>query len=88
MPEDLAWRALVLLAPGANFGLSWQLGLSLSRANKGELVAAIILPESDQDTLTMARETLHQARLACDPEDPVYTVIAQEKQYHKAVYFL
>ena len=84
LPEDLAWRALVLLAPGANFGLSWQLGLSLSRANKGELVAAIILPESDQDTLTMARETLHQARMACDPEDPVYTVIAQEKQYHKA----
>ena len=84
LPEDLAWRALVLLAPGANLGLSWQLGLSLSRANNGELVAAIILPESGPDTLTLARETLHQARRACDPEDPIYTVIAQHKQYHKA----
>ena len=83
LPEDNAWRALVLLAPGANVGLSWQLGLSLSRANNGELVAAVILPEDSQDSLTLARETLHRARKACDPEDSVYTVIAQEKQYHR-----
>jgi uncharacterized hydrophobic protein (TIGR00271 family) len=84
LPEDRAWRALVLLAPGANLGVSWQLGLSLSRANKGEIVFAIILPEGDQNAVPSSQETLHQARIACEPKDSVYTVVVQAKQYHKA----
>lgn len=84
LPEDKAWRALVLLSPGEDIGLTWQLGLSLAKANNGELVLATILSEIDGDVLKEARATLGQARKACRPEDPVYTAIVQSKEFRKA----
>jgi len=84
LPEDKAWRALVLMAPGEKLGISWQLGLTLARVNNGELVAAIIVPGSDPDYLARARETLSRARKSCRPEDPVYTAIVQDNVYRKA----
>jgi uncharacterized hydrophobic protein (TIGR00271 family) len=84
LPEDKAWRALVLLAPGEEIGLSWQLGLLLSKANNGELVLATILSENENEVLKTARTTLGQARKSCQPEDPVYTVVLKSKDYSKA----
>ena len=84
LPEDNAWRALVLLSPGEKLGISWQLGLTLARVNHGELVAAIIVPGHDPDYLAQARETLSRARKRRRPEDPVYTVIVQHNVYRKA----
>lgn len=84
LPEDKAWRALVLLAPDEEVGLTWQLGLALAKANNGELVLATILSENENEVLKKARTTLGQARKACRPDDPVYTAILQSKDYRKA----
>ena len=78
LPEDKAWRSLVLLSPGEKIGLAWQLGLTLARANNGELVVVTIIPEVDSPSLTKARQTLGHARKACRPEDNVYTAIIQD----------
>lgn len=84
LPEDKAWRALVLLSPGEKFGISWQLALSLARANNGEVVAAIIVPTTDPGYLAKASETLSRARKLCRQEDPVYTAIVQDNVYRNA----
>ncbi len=44
LPEDRSWRTLVILSPGEELGITWQLGLSLAIANGGELVTAVIIP--------------------------------------------
>ncbi|MDX1613540.1 MAG: DUF389 domain-containing protein [Candidatus Promineifilaceae bacterium] len=77
LPEDKAWRALVLLSPGEEIGLTWHLGLTLTRANDGELVGIIVLPSINQETQVQARETLGEAKSLCQPDDPVYTVIVE-----------
>jgi uncharacterized hydrophobic protein (TIGR00271 family) len=84
-PEDKAWRSLVLLSIEEELRVTWQLGLDLALANEGEVVAAVIIPSTNGDSLTQARNTLAQARRACDPEDPLYTVIIQDKDYTKGV---
>lgn len=84
LPEDKAWRALVLLAPDEEIGLTWQLGLSLAKANNGELVLATILSENQNEVLKKARTTLGHARKSCQPDDPVYTAVVQSKDYRKA----
>ena len=84
LPEDKAWRSLVLLSPGEKIGLAWQLGLTLARANDGELVVVTIIPEVDSHSLTKARQTLRHARKACRPEDNVYTAIIQDDDFRAA----
>jgi uncharacterized hydrophobic protein (TIGR00271 family) len=84
LPEDKAWRSLVLLSPGEKIGLAWQLGLTLARANNGELVVVTIIPEVDSSSLTKARQTLGHARKACRPEDNVYTAIIQDDDFRAA----
>jgi len=85
LPEDRAWRSLVLLTAGEELGLTWDLGLMLARANSGEVVVAIILQNADGQELAHARTVLGQARKSCLPEDPVYTAIIQAADYRKAV---
>jgi len=84
LPEDKAWRALVLLAPGEELGVAWKLSLAMTRANSGELVAAVIIHSIDHDLLVRARETVNLARKACETEDPVYIAIVQADDYRKA----
>lgn len=85
LPEEKAWRSLVLLEPDERLGVSWQLGLSLAKANNGGLVAAVILPVVDEEEIVQARETLATARHASAPEDPVHTVLVESKDVGRAV---
>jgi uncharacterized hydrophobic protein (TIGR00271 family) len=85
LPEDKAWRALILLTPGEQVGMDWQLGLSLARANDGELVAAIIVPSVAGALVERARTTLNHARKASAPDDPVFTAIIEHKDSRQAI---
>jgi uncharacterized hydrophobic protein (TIGR00271 family) len=85
LPEDKAWRALVLLTPGEAVGMAWKLGLSLARANVGEMVMAIILPTAADAAVEQARETLREARKAAQVEDSVYTVMVESKDIRRAI---
>ena len=84
LPEDKAWRALVVLVPGDDLAVAWQLALSLSLANDGELVAAIVLSKAVGVELEAARQMMTKAQHACKPEDPVYTVIVESTDYASA----
>lgn len=85
LPEDKAWRAMILLTPGDEVGMDWQLGLMLSRANAGELVAAVVLPDESSAAVEKARNTLNLARKASEPDDPVYTAIIQHSELRKGI---
>jgi hypothetical protein len=85
LPEDTAWRALILMAPGEEVGMAWQLGQTLARANHGELVLAIILPSATSAVLEQAWSTLKTARKASAPEDPVYIVVIENKDNRQGI---
>lgn len=79
LPETQAWRILLLLAPGEPLGLAFLLSLSLIRANDGELIVAVIVPEATETAVAAARETLNKARNASSPDDPIFYVILEDK---------
>jgi uncharacterized hydrophobic protein (TIGR00271 family) len=85
LPDEPAWRALVLLSVGEELGLTWQLGLALARANRGEVVAVTVLPVAQGEVLLKARETLNQIRQLSAPEDPTYTAIIEAPDIRKAL---
>ena len=85
LPGDKSWRALVILSPGDDIGITWQLGLSLAIANGGELVTAVIVPSADTPSLSEAREPLVQAQELCVESDVVFTVLIEAAKYDKAV---
>ncbi|MGD8806992.1 MAG: DUF389 domain-containing protein [Chloroflexota bacterium] len=85
LPEDKAWRVLVLLTPGESVGMAWQLGLALARANEGEIVMATILPSASGAALEQARATLKEARKACLADDSVYTAVVESRDLRKAI---
>jgi uncharacterized hydrophobic protein (TIGR00271 family) len=79
LPETQAWRVLLLLAPNEPLGLAFLMSLSLIRANDGELIVAVIVPEATETAVATARETLNKARSAASPDDPIYFVILEDK---------
>lgn len=85
LPEDKAWRSLVVLAPDESPGVTWQIGLQLAAANDGDVLAVVIIPATTEDLQQQARETLSQARHAAEADDPVYTAILESKSPRKAV---
>lgn len=85
LPEDKAWRALAILSPGEDIGITWQLGLSLAIANGGELVTAVVVPSADEPHLAEARESLSRAEKVSADEDPVITLIIESARYEQAI---
>mgnify|MGYP003808407107 CR=1 FL=1 len=68
LPEEKKWRVMILLNPSGRLGRAWQLGLSLARANNGQLIVAALITNEDDLTLEMCREALAEAVATC-PED-------------------
>jgi uncharacterized hydrophobic protein (TIGR00271 family) len=85
LPKDKSWRALVILSPGEDIGITWQLGLSLAIANGGELVTAVIVPSANVPSLSEAREPLEKVQELCAESDVVFTVLIEAAKYDKAV---
>jgi uncharacterized hydrophobic protein (TIGR00271 family) len=58
LPEGVEWRVLVVLEPGQQSRLIQQIGLELARANRGEVVAAVVVREEDKRVMEEARHKL------------------------------
>ncbi|MEM7334115.1 MAG: DUF389 domain-containing protein [Chloroflexota bacterium] len=75
LPEGQAWRALVLLQSDDQLGRTWQLGLSLARANHGQLIAAKIVSDHNLATIEEAQESIRIAKERCPEDIDIYTLI-------------
>ena len=82
--EGKAWRALVLLAPGQDLGLTWVLGHHLARAN-GQLITAVLLKQADEPAVSRARATLAQAEAACQEQVTHYPLLIEAEDRSKAL---
>ena len=67
LPEEKLWRALVILPPKEALGRAWQLALALARANGGQLIAGIYLPDMNPAAQKTARAQAEMIK-ALDPE--------------------
>ncbi|MCA9919651.1 MAG: DUF389 domain-containing protein [Anaerolineales bacterium] len=74
LPEEKLWRALVILPPTEPLGRAWQLALALARANGGQLIAGIYLPDMNPAGLVTARARAEKIK-ALDPEATDITVL-------------
>ena len=85
IPEEKLWRALVILPPGEPLGRAWQLALALARANNGQLIVGIYIPDLNPAAQTAAQaqaETIRQQDLDAAK---VTVLIITAVHFHKAL---
>jgi uncharacterized hydrophobic protein (TIGR00271 family) len=85
LPQEEAWRALVLLSPGEALGKTWQLGMILARANKGQLVAACIIPDLSRAHISEAQTTIENVRQTNHLGSTIYPLIIAATDHAEAV---
>jgi len=68
IPEDDTWRVIVLVSPHEPLGRTWQLGLELAQANKGELLVVTFCASTSRMQVDKARSLVEYARSVA-PED-------------------
>ncbi len=86
VPQDRAWRTLVILEPGSEPGPIWQFGQRVAHANRGEAVAAVIMPEAQmENALLRARESLQRARDEASAEGPTHALLIETQDVGKAI---
>lgn len=88
LPENQAWRSLVLLKPDEQLGRTWQLSFLLAKANKGQLIAAIIIENIHESTVENARHAIENARAHCPDDVEIYPLIILTVDYEKGLYEL
>lgn len=87
LPEEPEWRVLLTLTPGQPQDVSWDIAWSLARANRGGVVAIVVINKDSPSQVVAARETLANAR-AHWPNEPgvdLFTAVVQDTQYERAV---
>lgn len=85
LPEGRAWRALVLLSPGAPAGTAVRLGEALADGHDGELLITVLLLQHDAERIALAQKTLADARAAVTAEAKLYTLIVASGQPRRAL---
>ena len=85
IPVESAWRALVLLNSEESLGRVWQLGLALAHANNGELITAVLVPNTAEPAIENARQITAVARNACPPDFPIHPLIIATPDYEKTL---
>ena len=73
-----AWRILLILAPNESLGMSWQFGLKLARANSGELVTAVVIPNESATNLAAAQTAVAHIHSAAEPGNSCKALIAAD----------
>jgi uncharacterized hydrophobic protein (TIGR00271 family) len=72
------WRILLILAPNESLGMSWQFGLKLARANNGELVTAVVIPNESTNNLEAAQTAVDHIKAAAQPVNSSKALIAAD----------
>ena len=83
IPEGKRWRVLLTLSPGQPLGKTWQLARALARANGGELVVAITIPDGRESQIQQAHADVARIRAASDDDGRVHTLIVEAAAYDK-----
>lgn len=85
IPEEKLWRALVILPPDEPLGRAWQLALALARANNGQLIAGIYIPDMNPAAQRAAHHKAEKIR-ALDPDaTDVFVLIMTAANFDKAL---
>lgn len=85
IPEEKLWRALVILPPNEPLGRAWQLALALARANNGQLLAGIYIPDMHPAAQKAAKAKAEKIR-ALDPDaEDVFILIMTASNFDKAL---
>ncbi|MEM7116716.1 MAG: TIGR00341 family protein [Chloroflexota bacterium] len=58
LPQRAAWRVLIPITPGERLNRTWELGLELARANEGDLITAVIIPDASEQHIIRARNAI------------------------------
>ncbi len=85
IPENNVWRVVVLLSPREPLGRTWQLGLELARANKGELLAVTFCTRTSRKQMDVARSLVERAQTAAPKDTPVIPLVLLAKEESQAL---
>jgi uncharacterized hydrophobic protein (TIGR00271 family) len=85
LPEETGWRVLVLLSPNEPLGMIWQFALSLTRANQGSLLAAVLVTNTQEAIIQEARDVITAVRAATSNDSNIYPLIIQAINYDKGI---
>ncbi len=61
IPSENVWRALVILLPNEPLGRTWQLGVKMARAQKGELLAVAFTASHHEEKVAQAQTAVENA---------------------------
>lgn len=85
IPEEKLWRTLVVLPLEEPLGRAWQLALALARANNGQLIAGIFIPDMNPAAQKAARARAETIQ-ALDPDaEDVFILIMTAPNFDKAL---
>ncbi len=82
IPTGKLWRALLMLTPGRPLGKTWQFARALARVNSGELIVAVIIPDSSANQLSQGHACLAQIHEASQ-DDYVKLLLIESAAYDK-----
>ncbi|MEJ2746732.1 MAG: DUF389 domain-containing protein, partial [Anaerolineae bacterium] len=73
-----AWRVLMILSPDEPLGKSWLFGLKLAKANNGQLVTAVVIPQANPHHLQQAETAVAAIQAAAPPGNGTRTLIVED----------
>mgnify|MGYP002622452436 CR=1 FL=1 len=85
IPEEKLWRALVVLPPEEPLGRAWQLALALARANNGQLIAGIYIPDMNPAAQKAAQAKAETIRTLDKDAEDVFVLIMTAANFDKAL---
>lgn len=85
IPEEKLWRALVILPPNESLGRAWQLALALARANNGQLIAGIYIPDMNPAAQTAAKTKAEKIRALESYAEDVSILIMTAPNFDKSL---
>lgn len=85
IPEEKLWRALVILPPNEALGRAWQLALALARANDGQLIAGIYIPDLNPAAQMAARVQVEKITQLVSDSDDVTILTMTAQNFDKAL---
>lgn len=91
LPEGIEWRVMIVLEPGQSPGIAWQIGRSLARANRGDLVIAIVVsPDESRESLSRAISDAasYQHKEQDKNGADIYAVVVENRNINSALFDL